>query len=925
MKRTSRGLHEIVRDALTRDESVRATDAELVLQFAKSRDEAAFEEIVRRHGHVVSSVCRRILGDSHEAEDAVQATFLILARRVNGIENPAALVGWLHGVARRVATRTQMVTRKRAAADVSRSMQDAEPPPDLTWAEARQAIDAAVDNLPTKYKDPVVLYYLEGLTQEQTAERLGLTRGTLRFRLERGCDRIRQSLQRRGIALSVGLFAAALGSGQARMSEAAIRQLAVTAVEAASGPLPSELPAGVRVAMSAAESPRAVVRGSLAVIGGLLAAGVACWVVVQWFGSGESDETPTPVRRASIPEPKPSEFPKPMIGVSGRVRDWTGRGVPFAEVAAYDAVPENASDSAHRDRCIGRAKADAEGRFRFEVPADRPVWWPGLREVKLIATAPGKALGVSTTRGGKEHATADITLGPSGSVRGKLASIGGEPVSGATVWVTRLGPVVAEAVPLAVPDPVGEQPNWPTPVVSAADGTFEFRGIAPMPGLRVEVRDPRYAPAVFDVGGNRGEFVVRLESPRSVSGQAVDRETGQPVPNVRLNLKFAAPSAGGEIAVVTTTDRDGRFLVTAPPGEAVAYLATPGRDTAYLPKFGRGTTAEPLRIALDHGVPIEGKATDEAGVPVVNGCVYYYAHDPDGEMEFKTGLNVGTYGATTTDMTGAFRLVVPAGSGTLLAHGPTDDFVSVPVPVSKFRPSVEEGRMLYAHALQDVVAEEVGRPQRVEVRLRRGERREVLVLDPTGKPAGGSVFIRPLVHALVWEAARPTPILEGRLSLTGCDPGFSYPAVVLDPERRMGAFAVVPPGAGPSRIRLEKFGTARVRFVKSDGTPLRNFRPVLAVQLPPPGPSDRVDGLAARQPFSDWVPIHWIDPKRYPTGCDASAGDGVLTLRGLIPGVTYGLGRVIDGRRVLDHTVRVSADEDAELPDITIRSLDGKP
>lgn len=162
--------------------------------------ERAFEALVGRHGPMVFQVCRRRLGDRHEAEDACQAVFLVLARRAGSVRNRESLDGWLYGVAIRVANRARKdaerrrLRERRAAEDVA--VEGLDPTPEVHGPS--EAVHQALARLPEKYRSPIVLCHLEGLTHDQAAARLGCPVGTVRSRLARGRDRLRRMLTRRG-------------------------------------------------------------------------------------------------------------------------------------------------------------------------------------------------------------------------------------------------------------------------------------------------------------------------------------------------------------------------------------------------------------------------------------------------------------------------------------------------------------------------------------------------------------------------------------------------------------------------------------------------------------------------------------------------------------------------------------------------------
>jgi RNA polymerase sigma factor (sigma-70 family) len=185
-----------------------ATDRELLRRFLAERDAAAFETIVRRHGPMVHDVCRAVLGNEADAEDAFQATFLVLARTAGSIRKAGSLGAWLHGVARRTAlkARAESTRRRVTAAPVpERGAVDAD---DLSWRELRQVLHEELDALPGRVRGPLVLCYLEGMTHDRAATRLGLSRGTLRRRLERGRAALRERLARRGLGAALVLAAA---------------------------------------------------------------------------------------------------------------------------------------------------------------------------------------------------------------------------------------------------------------------------------------------------------------------------------------------------------------------------------------------------------------------------------------------------------------------------------------------------------------------------------------------------------------------------------------------------------------------------------------------------------------------------------------------------------------------------------------------
>jgi RNA polymerase sigma factor (sigma-70 family) len=174
-------------------------DAEALTRFARSRDEAAFAHLVRRFGPLVMGVCRRALGNRPEADDAFQATFWVLARRVDSIRQPKTLPAWLHAVALRTAHRA-LRRIEPVGAPVVEPVSPDDPFADASWREVRQRLDEEVRRLPNRLRLPILLCYFEELTRDEAADRLGWSLSTLKRRLETARDRLRLRLLRRGIA-----------------------------------------------------------------------------------------------------------------------------------------------------------------------------------------------------------------------------------------------------------------------------------------------------------------------------------------------------------------------------------------------------------------------------------------------------------------------------------------------------------------------------------------------------------------------------------------------------------------------------------------------------------------------------------------------------------------------------------------------------
>jgi RNA polymerase sigma factor (sigma-70 family) len=202
-------------------------DADLLARFVRTRDEAAFEVLLARHGPMVLRVCRAVLQDLHAAEDAFQATFLVLARRARAIRRPHALAAWLHGVARRVALKARAAAARRRlqAPTLDNGARDQRPEPldQLSARELLAVLDEEAQRLPEVYRLPVLLCGWEGRSQEEAARLLGWTPGSVKGRLERGRKRLQERLARRGLTLSAIFLAMLPGRAAAAVPAALAR------------------------------------------------------------------------------------------------------------------------------------------------------------------------------------------------------------------------------------------------------------------------------------------------------------------------------------------------------------------------------------------------------------------------------------------------------------------------------------------------------------------------------------------------------------------------------------------------------------------------------------------------------------------------------------------------------------------------------
>jgi RNA polymerase sigma-70 factor (ECF subfamily) len=191
--------------SLRREE--RESDGQLLERFITCRDETAFSDLVHRYAGLVLGVCLRVLGDSHQAEDAFQATFLVLVRRAKNLDRSGPLGNWLYAVAFRTATKARMIAARRRARERQSMYSSTEPYTieNQAWDDLRPILDQELSQLPGKYRAPLVLCYLEGKTQQEAAQELGWPSGSMSRRMNRARQLLRDRLKKRGLANSLAL------------------------------------------------------------------------------------------------------------------------------------------------------------------------------------------------------------------------------------------------------------------------------------------------------------------------------------------------------------------------------------------------------------------------------------------------------------------------------------------------------------------------------------------------------------------------------------------------------------------------------------------------------------------------------------------------------------------------------------------------
>jgi RNA polymerase sigma factor (sigma-70 family) len=388
-------------------EGIGPTDGELLEEYLFQRNEAAFGALVRRHGPMVLGVCRRILGNQADADDAFQATFLVFVRKAAAIRSRGQVGNWLYGVAYYTALKAKTMIRRRRTKE--REAGAAQPP--HAAAEVSQQVQALLDAelsaLPDKYRVPLVLCELEGRTIKETAHHLGWPQGTVATRLTRGRALLKKRLSRHGLALSSGALAAVLAPGMATANVPPLL-MDVTLKTAMLSTSTAALPAGTVTGKVAALTEgvlKAMLLNKLR-----LGSGVALAVLFLAFGLGSLASPATPIQLALEPK-TPNAVPATTWSETENPGTWQ----EVATLKGHTAVVVCVAFSPEGKKM---ASASYDGTVKLWDVAER-------REIATVRHVNREAFQVVFSPDGKTMAT----TGADGSVRIWDAQTGNELIT----------------------------------------------------------------------------------------------------------------------------------------------------------------------------------------------------------------------------------------------------------------------------------------------------------------------------------------------------------------------------------------------------------------------------------------------------------------------------------------------------------------
>ncbi len=694
-------------------------DAELLGRFLGRGPtaEAAFAALVHRHAPMVLRVCRDITGDSHDAQDAAQVTFLVLARKTRSIRRGDALANWLFGTARRVAARAvrDAARRRRHERRYAETIMIRREAANSSDGNANQWADlyAELDRLPERYRVPIVLCDLESLTHDQAAAVIGCPIRTLQTRLYRGREQLRQRLLRRGRSPAVGLVGRPLlgEPGSAAVPTTWASSTAVAALGTVSGgagativpEAVNRLLRGVNRAMFLSRLMR--IAAVVAILG--LSAGLT--FALAPLAPRSQEVKPRREAKSAPQEGRPAP-PGPMttpITVRGRATD--GAGQPVAGATIY-------LDSTRRtDVVIGTAITDRDGSYVFrnarlpiERQRDENQPWQGTFQV--FGTAPGfgfawhgmrsylpsrrpdnrQISGEDYTLFGEDPKVMDLRFPPAASLVGQVVDERGRPIAGARIRLAAcdyLDPQGKESHHnFREFWAIGAAPAALTTATTGRDGRFRQEGLPKEAGFWIHVRHPDYGymalyaattsrpTAAFDFprqsiprGETRppvatGDLKITLLAPRRVSFRTVFTDSGRPAPKVKVTAGRGSTgtSASG------FTDGTGSLLLRLPPGD-YDLVADPAEDGAPVIRtistfrVADQPAEQAVEVRVNPGCVVILEAVDARtgqGIPGVG-----FRRHPEGQPERTEGVQsrTGYVDYPRTDASGRLRAVVEPG------------------------------------------------------------------------------------------------------------------------------------------------------------------------------------------------------------------------------------------------------------------------
>jgi len=808
------------------------TDGELIAAFSTRNDQTAFAGLVQRYGPLVLGVCRRVLHNEHDAEDAFQATFLVLARRAGTIRKRESLGSWLHGVAYRVAMRSrQQAARRREREAQAKTVAPGDPSWKAAWQEVQVVLDEEIQALPEKYRAAFVLCCVEGYPQAEVARRLGVKEGTVWSRLAQARKLLQDRLARRGLALSAVLAATALVD----QASAVPAPLAAATVKAATlfagaGTVPAGtvaahvlgLAKGVQKTMfSTTIKTTVLVLLTAAAVALGLGAALHEYANAQQVARPQAAEPPPAVGAPKAPPAAP-RAKADAVEVAGRVLGPDGKPFAGARLLLWtNAVKKH-------DDLSTKATTGADGRFRFAVtPADV------RNDAKVVATAKGH--GPDFVKLPPEGRPAELTLRlveDDVPITGRVLDLEGRPVVGASVniaWMEQVD-LTGWLADRKKGDVSGTGSigtvalDGPASVKTGKDGRFRLTGVGRDRVAHLSLRDPgiesidveviarpgpcdgmrlSYRP-VYAPGAN---LIVRPGKP--IVGTVRDRKTGKPIAGIKVvsanwdGLPFLSSTQWSWPAA--TTDEKGQYRIEGTAKQKKYAVAAGGLPYFNSNRLGVADTPGldplPVDFDLDRGVVVRGWLLDGAtGKPVRGRAGYTPQPDNPNLKDFpdlatKVQIIASAPGGTADD--GSFAVLCVPGPGWLTAAADDGDaYTATHEPggfqlhnaVLRIEPSDKDPKSL----VQDVVLQ--------PARTLAGS-----VAGPDGQPLTGAYVAG--LHALWRFGDGPQKLESASFRVHGLPPKEPRVVVFFHPEKHLARVQTTrADDKEPLTVRLEATG-----------------------------------------------------------------------------------------------------------------------
>jgi RNA polymerase sigma factor (sigma-70 family) len=917
-------------------------DEQLLTAFLSHSDPAAFATMVRRHGPLVLSACRQVLREEADVEDVFQATFLVLLHKAASIRRGQALGAWLFRVARHLALKTRADYDRRRQCEGRAAERDvpAAAPDDPSWREACAALHEELDRLPEKYRLPLVLCYLQGLSRDEAARQLGWSAGAVKGRLERGRRLLHGRLERRGLALSAGLLAALVSSPA--VGSVLPPRLVQATVHAATGGRRS-----AAVAALVEGATRVMFRSKVP----LVAALVLVWLggsVAGWLGSWSAANHPAlqlPNHfRTQVPG-KPAESKEQQsITYSGHVLGPDGRPIAGAKLyltrrSSYLDGPAPVSES---------ATTGPDGRFQFAAPKAKVGSWPAV----LTATAANLGPGwVMIPSAGKRDGLTLQLVKDDVPITGQIADLEGKPLSGATLRVLQisaapgedLGPwLEAVTAKQGRSHDLEQQYLKRTTIAVAAKATtdaagrFRLRGIGRNRLVIAQLDGPSIASQHLHILTRPGETIEATEfegkpeynDPRRVTlyyganfrhvaaptkpinGVVRDKDTKKPLAGFSIRSYKLANNPlhfmDGQEIVQTTTDAQGRYRLTGmPKGKDNKIKLVPPRDLPYLATVvdvhdNPGLGPVTVDFELKRGVWIEGQITDKVTGKLLKGSVQYLPLYSNPNQRDYPGVYEHFFQGGTVKEDGSYRVVGLPGPGMVAVYGEKNHYLRV------FQRQDEYGskgltdeefpmplRGSNCAALTRINPAKGVASVKRDVMLDPGWKLQGTVLDPEGKPLAGTRSFLLIGHWWDREATRTAEFSAW------FNPHETQE--ILFQHREKGWIGVAQPpkeNGGSVTVRMGPGAAVTGRLVDADGRPRAGVE--LELTFRPKG----------------WG--SWFDYSPKPIKTD---GAGRFRIEGLLPGSEF---RLSDGKGELSLDRGLRSGQTKDLGEVRMKPMENR-